>query len=75
MPTLIPLTLHLCTGEVPPFVTVALNATVLPVQEGLADATITVDRGRFGFTVIKIVLDVAGFVDAQFKLEVTTQVT
>ena len=54
----------------------AVNVTFVPahiVLEGLAD--ITTLTGRFGFTVIVIVFDVAGFPVAQVALDVNTQVT
>ena len=55
---------------------VAVNVTLVPaqiVEEGLA-AMLTL-TGKFGFTVIVMLLDVAGFPVAQVALDVSTQVT
>jgi hypothetical protein len=55
---------------------VAVNVTFVPahiVLEGLA--AIETLTGRFGFTVIVTVFDVAGFPVAQVALDVSTQVT
>jgi hypothetical protein len=49
--------------------------TLIPWQTGFWDATIDKLTGRFGFTVMVIVFDVAGFPVAQVKLEVRAQVT
>ena len=59
----------------PPFVGVAVNVTELLAQivaDGLA-AMLTL-TGRFGFTVIVIVLEVAGLPVPQLAVEVITQV-
>ena len=53
---------------------VAVNVTELPAQTGLADAPIDTLTGRFGFTVIGIVLDVAGLPVAHVEFEVNTHV-
>jgi len=61
---------------VPPLVGVAVKVMLLPAQavpDGLA-AMLTL-TGRFGFTVIVIVLDVAGLPVAQVALDVSAQVT
>ena len=55
---------------------VAVNVTLVPaqmVEEGLA-AMLTL-TGKFGFTVIVMLLDVAGFPVAQVALDVSTHVT
>ena len=54
---------------------VAVKVTEVPAQTGLALAIMFTLTGRFGFTVIVMVLDVAGFPVAQVSLEVNTQVT
>ncbi len=59
----------------PPLVAVAVNVTLVPEQiaeDGLAEIlTLT---GKFGFTVIVIPVDVAGFPVAQVAFEVRTTV-
>ena len=60
----------------PPFVGVAVNVTLVPEQivfPGLAE--ILTLAATFGFTVITIAFDTAGFPVAQRALEVITQVT
>jgi hypothetical protein len=52
---------------------VAVKVTEVPEHTGLADAAIETLTGRFGFTVILIVFEVAGFPDGQVALEVRTQ--
>jgi hypothetical protein len=54
---------------------VAVNVTDVPEQTGLADAAIDTLTGKFGFTVMVTVLDVAGLPVIQVALEVITQVT
>ena len=71
-----PFSFHWYVGVVPPLVGVAVNVTDVPAQivdEGLA-AMLTL-AGRFGFTVIVIVLEVAGLPVAQVALDVSWQVT
>jgi hypothetical protein len=60
---------------VPPLVGVAVNVTDVPEHTGFADAAIETLTGRFGFTVILIVFDAAGFPVGQVALEVKTQET
>jgi hypothetical protein len=48
--------------------------TLIPWQTGFWDATIDKLTGRFGFTVIVIVFDMAGFPVTQLELEVNVQV-
>ena len=60
---------------VPPFVGVAVNVTDVPGQIVVDVAEMLTLTGRFGFTVMVIVLDVAGLPVAQVALEVITQVT
>ena len=60
----------------PPLVGVAVNVTLVPKQivpVGLD--TIETLTGKFGFTVIVTVLDVAGLPVAQVALDVNTHVT
>ena len=52
-----------------------MNVTEDPWQKGLADAEIEILTGRFGLTVIVIVLLVAGFPVGQRILEVRTHIT
>ena len=54
---------------------VAVKVTLVPEQIVVSEAEIFTLTGRFGFTVMVIVLDVAGLPVAQVALEVTTQVT
>ena len=51
-----------------------MKVTEVPVQTGLADATIDTPAVTLGVTVIVTVLDVAGLPVAQVALEVITQV-
>ena len=60
----------------PPLVGVAVNVTLVPAQivpAGLA-AMLTL-TGKFGLTVMVMLLDVAGFPVAQVALDVKTHVT
>ena len=55
---------------------VAVNVTFIPAQIVLeGHAEIVTLTGRFGFTVIVMVFDVAGFPVAQVALDVRTHVT
>ncbi len=54
---------------------VAVKVTEVPAHTGFADGAIETLTGRFGFTVIVMVLDVAGLPDLQVSLEVRTQET
>ena len=54
---------------------VAVKVTLVPAQIVVADAEILTLTGRFGFTVMVTVLDVAGLPVAQVALDVNTQVT
>ena len=58
----------------PPFIEVEVKVTGDPAQTGLADAAIDTLTGSTWFTVMVIVLDVAGFPVVQVALEITTQV-
>ena len=49
---------------------VALNSTDVPAQTGLADAPTDTLTGRFGFTVMVTVFEVAGLPDLQVRLDV-----
>ena len=52
---------HWYVGVVPPLLGVAVNVTFVPAQMAPAgDATIVTLAGKFGFTIIVIVFDVAG---------------
>ena len=53
----------------------AVKVTLVPEQMVVKLAEITTLTGKFGFTVIVIVFDVAGFPVAQVALDVNTQVT
>ena len=46
-----------------------------PVQTGFAEAAIVTLTGKFGFTIIIIVLEVAGFPVAQLVFEVRIHLT
>ena len=54
---------------------VAVKVTLVPGQIVVDDAEILILTGRFGFTVMVTVLDVAGLPVAQVAFEVNTQVT
>ena len=54
---------------------VAVKVTLVPVQIVVDVAEILTLTGRFGFTVMVTVLDVAGLPVAQVALDVNTQVT
>ena len=59
----------------PPFVGVAVKVTEVPVHIGFADTEIETPTGICGFTVIVIVLDVAGLPEVQLTFEVRIQLT
>ena len=59
----------------PPLVGVTVKVTLVPEQIVVAAAEILTLTGRFGFTVMVTVLDVAGLPVAQVALEVRMQVT
>ena len=73
--TSVPPTFHLYSGVVPPLTGVAVKVTEVLAQTGLADAAIETLTGRFGFTVMVTVLEVAGLPVAQMAFEVNAQVT
>jgi hypothetical protein len=54
---------------------VAVKVTEVPEHTGLADAAIETLTGRFGFTVMETVFEVAGFPVGQVTLEVKTHCT
>ena len=54
---------------------VAVKVTEVPEQTGFAEAAIETLTGKFGFTVMVIVLEFAGLPVAQVAFEVKTQVT
>jgi hypothetical protein len=54
---------------------VAVKVTEVPAQMVVAEALMLTLTGRFGFTVIKMVFDVAGFPVAQVALLVRMQET
>ena len=60
---------------VPPLVGVAVKVTEVPEQIGFADAAIETLTGKFGFTVMVTVFEVAGFPVMQVAFEVKTQLT
>ena len=60
---------------VPPLVGVAVNVTDVPEHTGFAEAEIEILTGRFGFTIMVTVFDVAGLPVGQVALEVSTQET
>jgi hypothetical protein len=53
---------------------VAVNVTDVPEHTGFADAAIETLTGRFGFTVILTVFEVAGFPVGQVALDVRLQI-
>lgn len=62
-------------GDDPPLVGVAVKVTLVPEQMVVADEEILTLTGRFGFTVMVTVLDVAGLPVTQVAFEVITQLT
>jgi len=60
---------------VPPFIGVAVNVTEVPSQIGLAEGDTETLTGRIGLTVMVIVLEVAGLLVAQSKLDIRIQLT
>jgi hypothetical protein len=60
---------------VPPLVGVAVYVTDVPEHTGFAEAEIETLTGRFGFTVMVTVFDVAGLPIGQVAFEVRTQET
>jgi hypothetical protein len=58
---------------VPPLVGVDVKVTEVPEHTGLADAAIETLTGKFGFTVMVTVFEVAGLLVGQVALEVSTQ--
>ena len=70
----IPFTFHWYAGVFPPLVGVAEKVTEVPAQTGFADAPIETLTGRFGFTVMVTVFDVAGLPVGQVAVEVKRQV-
>ena len=70
VPALIPFTFHWYDGVLPPLTGVALNVTEVPAHTGLAVAEMAMLTGISGFTVMVIVLEVAGLPEAQLKFEV-----
>ena len=54
----------------PGLVGLAVNVTSIPAQTGFEEALIVMLTGRLGLTVIVIELEVAGFPEAQKRLEV-----
>ena len=75
VPTFAPFTIHWYAGVVPPLVGVAVKVTEVPVQTGLAEAEMLILTGRSGFTVMIMLLDVAGLPVAHVAFEVKIQVT
>ena len=51
-----------------------MKVTEVPAQTGFADAAMETLTGRFGFTVMVTVLEVAGLLVAQVAFEVNTHV-
>jgi len=51
---------------------VAVNVTLVPAQIVVAEAAMLTLTGRFGFTVVLMVFDVAGLPVTQVSLEVRT---
>ena len=54
---------------------VAVKVTDVPEHTGLADDAIETLTGKFGFTVMVTVFEVAGFPVGQIAFEVSTQET
>ena len=59
----------------PPLVGVAVKVTEVPVQIVVAEAAMLTEAFNIGFTVIVILLEVAGFPVTQVNEEVNTTVT
>ena len=60
---------------VPPLVGVAVHVTLVPAQMVVALAAMLTLTGKFGFTVIVMVLDVAGLPVPQVAVDVNMHVT
>ena len=75
VPLFVPFTFHWYAGVVPPLVGVAVNVTLVPAQIVVAVAAMLTLTGKFGFTVMVMVFDVAGLPVAQVALDVNTHVT
>ena len=75
VPAFVPFTFHWYDGAAPPFTGVAVKVTMVPAQILFPEAAIDRLTGRFGFTVMVTVLDVAGLPEAQDALEVKIQMT
>jgi hypothetical protein len=76
VPTIFPLSLHWYDGDVPPFVGVAVNVTLVPLQtgnEGFAERLRL--TAVVGVTAMVIVFDIAGLFVAQLMFEVNWQLT
>lgn len=59
----------------PPFIGVAVNVSAIPIQIVGEEGDIETLTGSGLFTIIEIVLEVAGFPVAQVRLEVISQTT
>ena len=60
---------------VPPLTGMAVNVTLVPAQTGLAEAVMETLTGINGFTIMVIVLELAGEPVAQVSFEVSVQIT
>jgi hypothetical protein len=69
------LTFHWYEGIKPPFTGVAVKITRFPSQGKLVEGEIVILTGKFGLTVMVIVLLVAGFPDGQIILDVRIHLT
>lgn len=71
----VPLTIHWYRGEVPPFIAWAVNMAVLPSQTGLDAVAMLTLTGKFGWTIMVNVFELAGLPETQTWLEVSRQTT
>ena len=74
VPIALPFKYHWYVG-VPPFTGVAVNVTFVPSQIVVASAAIVMLTGRFGFTVIVTVSEVAGLPVEHVASDINTQYT
>ena len=76
MPILAPFSFHWKVGDVPPFVGIAVNVTLVPAHTVVAGlAEIPIVAVTFGLTVIVILFDVAGLPITHVALLVISQDT
>ena len=71
----IPFTFHRYDGVVPPFVGVAVKITGLPAHTGFKEGVIFTETGNTGLTIMIILFEVSGLLEAQVSTDVRIQET